>query len=350
MSYIFFSFTVIFFKTVSYDFTEVFLSQKGKEKMSLIIQSKNRTPDVKRQSLESISCEVKRIIPKNILWELEDISRSGRRIEEIRLRYPYASSVTSGRENIFLKSRVGKDELERMFFEACGGSPYAYSETVKKGYITLGGGVRLGICGKASVEGERIIGVREISGINIRIPSYIGNIGKSVAELFVDMHKTGKGGGLIFSPPGEGKTTLLKNIAVRLASGAEAMRVVIVDSRDELSALPAGGDDRCIDILSGYPKAEGIEIATRTMNAELIVCDEIGNGDEVEAILSAQNCGVPLLASAHAFEIEGLLRRKGIKRLHEERAFDMYIGIRRPMEGLEYDYSFITWEAANDRI
>ena len=102
-----------------------------------------------------------------------------------------------------------------------------------------------------------------------------------------------------------------------------------------------------MDVLTGYPRPRGIEIATRTMNAQLIVCDELGDAAEAEAIVAAQNCGVPFVASAHGDSVAGLLRRTGILRLHRAGVFGAYVGIRRPPWGGEFSYTVTEWEEAN---
>jgi stage III sporulation protein SpoIIIAA len=94
-----------------------------------------------------------------------------------------------------------------------------------------------------------------------------------------------------------------------------------------------GGEDLCIDVLSGYPRGLGIEIATRALSAEVIVCDEIGDYVEAMALVSSHNCGVPLIASAHAGSVEELLRRTGIMLLHEADIFGAYVGIKRDGSG-----------------
>ena len=99
-------------------------------------------------------------------------------------------------------------------------------------------------------------------------------------------------------------------------------------------------------MLSGYPRGLGIEIATRTLNAQLIACDEIGADCEAEAIISAQNSGVPFVATAHADSISGLVKRSAILKLHKAGIFGRYVGIRRTDDGI-FRYTVSDWEEAD---
>ena len=103
-----------------------------------------------------------------------------------------------------------------------------------------------------------------------------------------------------------------------------------------------------IDVLSGYPKAEGIAIATRTLSPELIVCDEIGDEREIAALFEVQRCGVPLIASAHAGEIGDIFCRPAIARLAESGAFGFFIGIKRNVENI-YEYETVPFEELSER-
>ena len=123
-----------------------------------------------------------------------------------------------------------------------------------------------------------------------------------------------------------------------MASGTEPWRVSLIDTRGEL-AIFDGECSAMIDALLGYPKPVGIEIAARTMNSELMVCDEIGDEEEARAIIGAQNCGVPLLASAHGDNIGGLLKRSGIRALHMAGVFGAYARIERNIHSSEYRYT-----------
>ena len=268
-------------------------------------------------------------------------------VEEIRLRRDKRAYLTVGaagkKRNLVSNTILSAYELSAIFERMCDGSLYAYSESIIKGYISLPSGVRVGVCGRAAVEGERVFGVYDISGLNIRIPrTHI----RTDPSLLVLVRKNAcKGfGTLIFSPPAQGKTTCLRSIAYELALGVEPMRVSVVDTRSEISFMPSN-DRLSLDLLIGYPKAEGIRIATLFMNPEVIICDEIGSDEEARAIADAQNCGVPLIASAHGSTLASLMCKKGIRELHRACVFGSYVSLRIGDNG-NFKYTAYSWEEA----
>ena len=276
-------------------------------------------------------------VPSSVLAALpyrlaEEIRRrwSGERIEEIRVRRDRRASLTLSGRNLILDTVLDGSEIDGTLTGMCSGSLYAYSDTINRGYISLPGGVRVGVCGRASCEAERMLGVHEISSLVIRIPHKAKRQGEPICTLLEEFGR--KRGVLIYSPPGVGKTTLLRGVISILSSGESPMRTAVVDTRGELT-FSVGGEELCIDVLSGYPRGLGIEIATRTLSAEVIVCDEIGDYVEAMALVSSHNCGVPLIASAHAGAVSELLRRTGIMLLHEADIFGAYVGIKRDGRG-----------------
>ena len=133
---------------------------------------------------------------------------------------------------------------------------------------------------------------------------------------------------MIYSPPGVGKTTLLRSLIRALSHPPYGMRLAVIDTREELAACGTV-EESAAEWLSGYPRAAGIEIATRTLNPQLIVCDEIGEVGEAEAICAACNAGVPLVATAHGATAAAMLRRRGLRLLHEQGVFGSYVGLAR---------------------
>ena len=267
------------------------------------------------------------------------------RIEEIRLRRGRQMSLTVGGENLFLPVVMNASDMELLLAELAGGSLYAHEETLRAGFLALPGGIRVGIGGRASVQNGKITAISEVSALSVRIPGRFPVSGEPVRELLEAGQWTG--GVLIWSPPGEGKTTLLSAAALACAEGSDghpAKRTVFVDTRGE-SDFPEDGGACALDVLRGYPKAEGIGIGCRTLGAEVLFCDEIG-AEETAAVLSTANCGVPLVATAHAGNVAELLRRPGFTELHRARVFGTYLGIRKDGHG-GFHFEKTDWEAAD---
>lgn len=297
------------------------------------------------------------VLPSSVMDAVASVSvlcanhaSEGCHLEEIRLRAGRRASLTVGGRNVMTDIRMTETELFDILTRMCGGSLYTYSESINEGFITLPGGVRVGVAGRAACEMGRVIGVREIASLCIRIPHVHRQVGGELCHLLRKMMTQGGApcGILIYAPPGEGKTTLLRGVAAGLASGTAPLRTVVVDTRGELT-FPDGGEGLCLDILTGYPRSAGISIATRSLGAQVIVCDEIGDCDEAISLMSAYNGGVPLVATAHGGEIGEILRRTGIRLLHEARLFGVYVRIRRNGRG-GFDYDIKEWEEADHAL
>ena len=262
--------------------------------------------------------------------------------EELHLRAGRACSVTVGGENRMLPLTLSSDEMQELLMRLCDGSLYAHRESMAQGYIALEGGIRVGVCGQVEVKegGDALLGIRKVDTLCIRFPRPLRSVGQGLIE---QLRCCFPRGALIYAPPGVGKTTLLRALTVHFSAGDVPLRTAVIDSRRELDD---GGFDHdcCLSVLSGYPKGLGIEIAARTMNAQIIICDEIGNAGEAQSMLTAANCGVPIIASAHAATLAGLLCRPEFRRLHEAAVFGAYVGIRRRSGECDYIYDITPWE------
>ena len=282
-----------------------------------------------------------RLLPKRLLDEIEARLGPGLLLEEIRLRRNRRASLTVQGANLALESVLDGAEMDALLPAFCEGSLYAHADTVCRGFVTLQGGIRVGICGRASTVGTSVSAVCEISTFAIRIPHDPPLLGDEICTLI----KSGAGV-LIYSLPGTGKTTLLRAVAAQLSGGSSPIRVALVDTRGELCAglhSPA----LLLDVLSGYPRGLGISIAARTLSAQAILCDEIGDLEEAREICATHAAGVPLLASAHAADIRDLLARPGMRLLHETRCFGYYVGLSRCEGAFDFHYDILTHEAAD---
>ena len=174
-------------------------------------------------------------------------------IEEIRLRAGRYVTLTVDGENLTTDLRLDGDDLSDVLSALCGGSLYAYSQDIAQGFLTLPGGIRVGVAGRAACEEGRVLGLRSVTGLCIRLPHPHRSVGDRIVRLVRDSLAAGSPRGLLlYGAPGVGKTTLLRGVAVGLASPPTPLRTVLVDSRAELCY---GTDDPglCLDVLVGYP-------------------------------------------------------------------------------------------------
>jgi len=263
--------------------------------------------------------------------------------EELRLRAGRMASIVIDGEEISLGPLgeiVTPVELEELCALACEHSRYA-SHTLKNGYITLRGGFRAGFCGTAVVKNGEITNLKDISSASIRISRERRRVAEEAVRLLAS------GGSLpstlILSPPGVGKTTFLRD-AVRLVSNGDAgvlpLRVALMDERGEIAVMHGGAPQMDVgertDVLDGCPKAEGIFMALRAMNPQLIAVDEITAAEDIRAMTMAANCGVSLLATIHAKDKAELLRKPLYTELLRAGVFTHAVRIDRLGKGRRY--------------
>lgn len=253
--------------------------------------------------------------------------------EELRLYPNKPFLVRSLRFGTLFGRVVCEKEFAEVIYEICDRSLHTHFDTINEGYISYGG-LRVGICGSAVTSaGRGIIGVRDFSGLCFRIPAVHRGCADEAVRAFLGRRQ----GILFYAPPGQGKTTVLREMIRTLSAKPHELQVAAVDTRGELAYSL---DDSCqtLDILSGYPKAKGMEIALRCFAPKVIVCDEIGAA-EAHALLYCASCGVPILASAHASTLSQLLASAPILALHRAAIFGCYAGIRRRGSGIHFTFT-----------
>lgn len=238
--------------------------------------------------------------------------------EELRLRVdrPLHITLPDG-ETPLLDTLVTPSDLEAVMDKATEFSRYIAAETICQGYLTAPGGFRVGLCGTALFSGERNTGLHELSSLAIRIPRLCRDIALPVLPKLLQDGKPVST--LILSPPGGGKTTLLRDLVRLLSQGTDfckPLRVSLVDERGELAALYRGRPQLEVgpqtDILEGCPKHLAVPILLRAMNPQVIALDELATEADIEAVSAAANCGALLIATAHASSLPELAARRGL--------------------------------------
>ena len=218
-------------------------------------------------------------------------------------------------------------DFDHILKMVCAGSVYAHDDTIKNGYISFAEGIRIGVCGQGVSNGEEgLVCVRRIESMSIRIPHYPVGVASALVDVLA--HYGYKRGILVYSPPGVGKTTLLRDLARTLTRAPHYLRLCLIDPRGELD-FPDSRQSPTLDIYKAYPTGAAISSAVRTMSPEMIICDEIGGVAERDAILYSLGKGVPIVASAHGDRIDHIIANKSIGALHEAGAFACYVGITR---------------------
>lgn len=253
-------------------------------------------------------------------------------LEEIRFRVHRPVTLYGGARSDALltdevPSVVTPVELERVLSILVEHSLYARNEELREGFVTLPGGHRVGVAGRAVLKEGRVETVRQVSGLNLRVAR--AALGPA-ERLLKQLHEKGfaRGSILLLSPPRAGKTTLLRDL-VRVLSN-RGRRIVVVDERSEIAGFGGAGvsgyDVGChTDVLDGWPKRHGIEVAIRTLGPDVIAVDELGGTDDVDALWQARYSGVDILATAHARSQAELSERPRYRELLEQGGFDVVV-------------------------
>ena len=254
-------------------------------------------------------------LPKNIKEALSNLNENY--ISEIRIRrgqpviieykgeYKYINSlgVTDGNKGI-----ITIEKIEPIISAATEGSLYAYVEQMKSGFITVENGVRIGIAGEYVTSGDSVQSIKNITSLNIRIPHNVLGCADFVYQnlFFNCLHST-----LLYSKPGFGKTTMLRDIALKLGN-TKKYNVLIFDERNEIAAIDGAckgfnlGDR--VDVIRCYNKKSAIPGAIRAMKPHVIITDELYGEDDIKAMEYADNCGICVIASSHVCNKEILAK------------------------------------------
>ena len=261
--------------------------------------------------------EVLEYLAENIKNEIIKYIPNVQDIEEIRLRTNKPIILKNSNGNNLLIHLVSKEELLETFQKVCEQSIYSYQKQICEGFITIKGGHRVGITGSCVIENEKIININYISSLNFRIAREKKDVSNSIIKYIVnenDVYNT-----LIISKPGCGKTTILRDLVRKISTKKTCG---IVDERGEIAAMYKGEPQNDIGILSDVmdncTKSEGMKMLIRSMSPEVIICDEIGSKQDIEAINYAMCSGVKGIFTAHGDSLDEILLNEQIKILLEK--------------------------------
>ena len=272
--------------------------------------------------------EIKSMIRKQNLDENNLLELRLRVNEPIILLYNHGECYL--KDDFSREYVVKKEDIKSTLDMVSNYSLYAYEHEMKQGYITVKGGHRIGFAGQVVMEDGRIKGVKHISFINIRVAHEIKGCGVRVLPYMINAGRVLNT--LIVSPPGCGKTTLLRDIVRLVSSGnkfLDGLNVGVVDERSEIGACYMGVPQNDVgirtDVLDGCPKADGMLMLLRSMNPKVIAVDEIGSRSDVDAISYVINCGCSIVATIHGTTIDDIRTRPILRKLVEQRVFERYI-------------------------
>ncbi|MCD8108106.1 MAG: Flp pilus assembly complex ATPase component TadA [Oscillospiraceae bacterium] len=268
-------------------------------------------------------------------------------INEIRLRLGRHISVSTNIGNRFLTGNgeltddsaftlvTDFSDIEYTFKNAFSYSLHSYSKELSMGYITVGSGNRVGICGTAVTNANNfkyVETIKYVTSLNIRI----AREKRGYAQKLIERCQP-PSGILIIGSPASGKTTLLRDVTRLLGS---RYRISLIDEQNEISATHRDRAENDIgeltDVFVGYPKHVGISTAVRVMSPDVIVVDEIGSDEELKALEFALHSGVTLITAVHSESFEDAGKKRIVKALLSENAFQ-YAAVL----GKNYEYEII---------
>ncbi len=266
---------------------------------------------------------IRALFPETMFYYFKNIIRDYEKIKEIRIRRNGPLCVLKGNQSLYLTAQgeyaetagqgvcLSEKEFFDLFNHICRHSVYAFEEELCKGYITVEGGHRIGVVGQTVWNGKEIKSIKYFTALNIRISHEI----KGVADKILPHLYTEEGlkSTLIVSPPGCGKTTLLRDLVRKVSNGSKAyppQNISLIDERSEIASCYLGLAQNDVgmhtDILDACPKATGMLMALRTMSPDVIAVDELGGEEDYRAMQQAFYLGCRIFATLHGNDFSSL--------------------------------------------
>lgn len=282
---------------------------------------------------------------KRSFWK--DVAMEQGDIQEIRLRVGKPVILIWKGKEVFLDTngkftdklelayQVSERELEALLHHICHYSPYAFEEEIRQGFVTVEGGHRVGVAGQVVLEAQgNVRTIKHISYMNIRVAHEMKGVADKVLPV---LYKQGNiRNTLIISPPGCGKTTMLRDIVRQVSDGnrfGHGVSVGLVDERSEIAGSYMGCAQNDVgirtDVLDACPKVLGIMLLLRSMSPRVIAVDEVGGKEDFEALRQAASCGCSLIATIHGGNAEDYINKLKNYRMEEQSLFDTILILGR---------------------
>lgn len=255
-------------------------------------------------------------------------------LQEIRIRVSKPIILKQRNSDIVLQHIVTNEELLHILERFCENSIYAYKNQICEGYLTIKGGHRIGITGSCVIENGKIINIKYVSSLNIRIAREVKGCSNAIINEIIDIDNQTILNTLLVSPPGKGKTTMLRDLVRQISNGINERKfkgkiVGLIDERGELAACYRGIPQNDVgirtDVIENVSKAKGVEILLRSMAPEIIACDEIGTHEDVQAIEKMLISGVKGIFTMHGNNMEDIKKNIEINKLIEENQIEKII-------------------------
>lgn len=260
-----------------------------------------------------------RFLPEKIYALVSNLQMD--KLSEIRLRVNKPIFIHYNGVYQFLAKNsylVSACDIEEVILRLTKHSVYAYEDNIRQGFLTGDAGERVGLCGTCVFERGNILTIKDITSLCIRVPRQVFGIADF---LFKSIFANGIVNLLVVSPPGMGKTTLLREIA-RQISTKSTKNILVLDEKNELFSLNSFDLGITTDVLSNVDKAYGFTKGVANLRPDVIVCDELSSKTDVEGANFASLSGVKVIASAHASTIEDLRRKPTFNMLFDNKIFD----------------------------
>lgn len=277
---------------------------------------------------------------QNILYE--KIKEKEDLIEEIRIRNNNPIILKFNTNEDIIKYNVNSNEMLSILQSICENSIYSYQKQISSGFITLQGGHRVGIVGSCVIENDKVINMKYINSFNFRIARQVIGCSNKILKYILNLENNNVLNTLIISPPGYGKTTILRDIIRQVSTGNTNLKfagidVGMVDERSEIASLYKGVPQNDVgirtDILENISKSNGMKILVRSMSPKVIVADEIGTKEDLEAINYVLCSGCKGIFSAHGNNFNDICLNPILKELLDIHTFECLIFLDKLKKG-----------------